>query len=67
MPLDELMWPSCPTPILGMPQSAAGILKSEVSRICADLDIEVAAFRDRSLAGTSYPYMFLENPPSERR
>src|SRR5215208_5976188 len=23
MPLDELMWPSCPTPILGTPQSAA--------------------------------------------
>ena len=25
-----------------------GIAKSEVSRICADLDTEVAAFRDRS-------------------
>jgi Transposase, Mutator family len=29
----------------------SGISKSEVSRICADLDAEVAAFRDRSLAG----------------
>jgi putative transposase len=38
----------------------SGISKSEVSRICADLDIEVAAFRDRSLAGTSYPYMFVD-------
>ena len=33
----------------------AGISKSEVSRICADLDVEVGAFRDRSLADTSYP------------
>jgi putative transposase len=38
----------------------SGISKSEVSRICADLDIEVAAFRDRSLAGTSYPYIFVD-------
>ena len=29
----------------------SGISKSEVSRICADLDTEVGAFRDRSLAG----------------
>ena len=28
-----------------------GISKSEVSRICADLDAEVASFRDRSLTG----------------
>jgi putative transposase len=38
----------------------SGISKSQVSRICADLDVEVAAFRDRSLAGTSYPYMFVD-------
>lgn len=37
-----------------------GISKSEVSRICADLDAEVAAFRDRSLAETAYPYVFLD-------
>jgi transposase-like protein len=37
-----------------------GISKSEVSRICADLDEEVAAFRDRSLAETAYPYVFLD-------
>ena len=37
-----------------------GISKSEVSRICADLDTEVAAFRDRSLAGTAFPYVFLD-------
>jgi putative transposase len=37
-----------------------GISKSEVSRICADLDVEVAAFRDRSLAGTAVPYLFLD-------
>src|SRR3954467_7304949 len=37
-----------------------GISKSEVSRICADLDAEVASFRDRSLAGIGYPYVFLD-------
>src|SRR4051794_2770148 len=39
---------------------ASGISKSEVSRICADLDDQVAAFRGRSLASTSYPYVFLD-------
>src|SRR5436189_1809373 len=34
--------------------------KSEVSRICADLDQEVGAFRDRSLAGQQFPYVFLD-------
>src|SRR3954453_2209751 len=37
-----------------------GISKSEVSRICADLDEEVGAFRDRSLAETAFPYVFLD-------
>ncbi len=37
-----------------------GISKSEVSRICADLDEEVGAFRDRSLAETTFPYVFLD-------
>jgi putative transposase len=37
-----------------------GISKSEVSRICADLDQEVGAFRDRSLAEQSFPYVFLD-------
>ncbi len=37
-----------------------GISKSEVSRICADLDTEVAAFRDRSLAGQPFRYVFLD-------
>jgi len=37
-----------------------GISKSEVSRICKDLDTEVAAFRDRSLKDTTYPYVFLD-------
>jgi transposase-like protein len=36
------------------------ISKSEVSRICADLDTEVAAFRDRSLASQAFPYVFLD-------
>jgi transposase-like protein len=38
----------------------SGISKSEVSRICVDLDHEVAAFRSRSLAHTSFPYLFVD-------
>src|SRR5215207_9246866 len=38
-----------------------GISKSEVSRICADLDAEVSAFRDRSLAEQASPYVFLDD------
>jgi putative transposase len=38
----------------------SGISKSEVSRICADLDTEVAAFRDRSLAAQVFRYVFLD-------
>src|SRR5438046_8824928 len=38
----------------------SGSSKSEVSRICADLDVEVAAFRDRSLTETAFPYLFLD-------
>jgi putative transposase len=38
----------------------SGISKSEVSRICADLDSDVAAFRDRSLAEQAFPYVFLD-------
>jgi transposase-like protein len=37
-----------------------GISKSEVSRICADLDGEVATFRDRDLGATGYPHVFLD-------
>jgi putative transposase len=37
-----------------------GISKSEVSRICADLDAEVGAFADRSLADQAFPYVFLD-------
>lgn len=37
-----------------------GISKSEVSRICSELDQEVGAFRDRSLAGQHFPYVFLD-------
>lgn len=38
----------------------SGISKSEVSRICADLDEEVSAFRDRSLAASAFPYVVLD-------
>jgi len=37
-----------------------GISKSEVSRICADLDTDVAAFNGRDLAGQGFPYVFLD-------
>ena len=37
-----------------------GISKSEVSRICAGLDTEVAHFRDRSLSALDFPYVFLD-------
>jgi putative transposase len=33
----------------------SGIAKGQVSRSCADLDQEVSAFRDRSLAGQTFP------------
>ncbi len=38
----------------------AGISKSEVSRICGDLDQVVAAFRDRPLGHTRFPYVFCD-------
>ncbi len=37
-----------------------GISKSEVSRICEDLDHEVSAFRARDLSAMDYPYVFLD-------
>jgi len=37
-----------------------GISRSEVSRICAALDTEVAAFRSRSLADLACPYLWLD-------
>ncbi|MGI8393179.1 IS256 family transposase [Leucobacter sp. W1038] len=40
--------------------SDTGTSKSEVSRICADLDTEVGAFRDRDLAAMDFPYVFLD-------
>ncbi len=39
----------------------SGISKSEVSRICADLDEEIGAFRDPSLAASTFPYVFLDH------
>jgi putative transposase len=38
----------------------AGISKSTVSRICAELDEVVAAFRDRPLGHVEFPYVFLD-------
>ena len=38
----------------------AGISKSEVSRICAELDAVVGAFRERRLDHVAFPYVFLD-------
>ncbi len=38
----------------------SGISKSEVSRICAELDEQLSAFRSRSLAHIEFPYVFLD-------
>ncbi|WP_328293414.1 IS256 family transposase [Kineococcus sp. NBC_00420] len=38
----------------------SGISKSEVSRICADLDTEVATFTSRPLDAQATPYVFLD-------
>jgi transposase-like protein len=38
----------------------AGISKSEVSRICGELDAVVAEFRDRPLSHVEFPYVFLD-------
>ena len=40
--------------------AASGISKSEVSRICAALDAEMAAFRARPLGHVEFPYVFLD-------
>lgn len=38
----------------------SGISKSEVSRICSELDEQLGAFRSRSLAHVEFPYVFLD-------
>src|SRR6185437_8470854 len=38
----------------------SGISKSEVSRICAELDTDVAAFNTRDLGEQAFPYVFLD-------
>jgi Transposase and inactivated derivatives len=38
----------------------SGISKSEVSRICADLDADVTAFNTRDLSTQAFPYVFLD-------
>jgi putative transposase len=39
---------------------SSGISKSTVSRICEQLDEEVAAFRDRGLDHIDFPYVFVD-------
>lgn len=38
----------------------SGISKSEVSRICAELDVTLEAFRTRSLEHVEFPYVYLD-------
>ena len=38
----------------------SGISKSKVLRICAKLDIEIDAFRNRTLAHVEFPYVYLD-------
>lgn len=38
----------------------SGISKSEVSRICAELDTQLEAFRTRALGHVEFPYVFLD-------
>ena len=38
----------------------SGISKSQVSRICARLDVEVDAFRTRTLSHVEFPYVYLD-------
>jgi transposase-like protein len=38
----------------------AGISKSSVSRLCQELDTDLAAFRERRLEATRYPYLWLD-------
>ena len=40
--------------------AASGISKSEVSRICAGLDTELATFRARPLGHVEFPYLFAD-------
>lgn len=40
--------------------SDTGISKSEVSRICGDLDSELGVFRTRPLDHTRFPYVYLD-------
>ena len=44
---------------LGVNGAASGISKSEVSRICAELDADLEAFRTRPLEG-GFPYVFAD-------
>jgi putative transposase len=46
--------------LVGALGAASGISKSEVSRICGELDESLGAFRDRPLAHVEFPYVFLD-------
>ena len=39
---------------------ASGISRSQVSRICARLDVGVSAFKDRPLGHVEFPYVYLD-------
>jgi transposase-like protein len=41
-----------------------GISTSEVSRICADLDVDVSVFQGRDLTEQAFPYVFVDATPA---
>ena len=41
---------------------ASGISRSEASRICAELDRDLEAFRNRFLGRVRFPYVFADAP-----
>jgi hypothetical protein len=49
------------------PGADTGISKSEVSRVCADLDEPLTAFRTRPLDHTRFPYIYLDTTYREAR
>lgn len=58
------MWPGVSTrsvdDLVAALGAESGISKSEVSRICAELDETVEAFRSRRLDHIEFPYVYLD-------
>jgi transposase-like protein len=44
--------------------SQSGISKSQVSRICSEIDLQVQAFLNRPLEASGYAYLYPSMPPT---